>query len=141
MYFDSHLLVNPALLIYFDVRFVFLSSSSLYTLLFVWWCKVNPIYSICKLFILFFSGRVLFFLDQFIHVAILYWVSKDWSIHFEVQPYLTEQNLLLILAVILLTSVTSIVLKVIFSIWDKDLEKIKTFIHAIIWQNSRIPAT
>lgn len=70
------------------------------------------------------NNRILFFLDQLVHVAIIYWVSKDWSIHFEVQPYLTEHNLLLLLAIILLTSVTSIVLKVIFSIWDKDLEKI-----------------
>ncbi len=70
------------------------------------------------------NNRLLFFLDQLAHVAILYWVSKDWSIDFEVQPYLTERNLLLLLAIILLTSVTSIVLKVIFSIWDKDLEKI-----------------
>lgn len=70
------------------------------------------------------NTRLLFFLDQFAHLALLYWVSKDWSIQFEVQKYLTEQNLLLLLAIILLTSVTSIVLKVIFSIWDKDLEKI-----------------
>ena len=68
--------------------------------------------------------RLLFLLDQLAHVAILYWVSNNWSIHFEVQPYLTERNLLLLLAIILLTSVTSIVLKVIFSFWDKDLEEI-----------------
>ena len=70
------------------------------------------------------SNRLLFFLDQLAHVVILYWVSKDWSINFDVQPYLTERNLLLLLATVLLTSVTSIVLKVVFSFWDKDLEEI-----------------
>ena len=68
--------------------------------------------------------RLLFLLDQLAHVAILYWVSNDWSINFDVQPYLTERNLLLLLAIIFLTSVTSIVLKVIFSFWDNDLEEI-----------------
>lgn len=70
------------------------------------------------------NNRLLFFLDQLAHIAILYWVSKDWSINFDVQPYLTERNLLLLLATVLLTSVSSIVLKIVFSFWDKDLEEI-----------------
>ena len=70
------------------------------------------------------NDRVLFFLDQFLHIAIVYWVSKDWSFNLDVQPYLTERNLLFVLAVILLTSVSSIVLKVVFSMWYKDLNKI-----------------
>ncbi|MFL0162999.1 DUF3307 domain-containing protein [Aquirufa salirivi] len=70
------------------------------------------------------NHRLLFFLDQSVHIILLYWVSQDWSTHFEIQTYVTERNLLLVLAIILLTSVTSIVLKVVFSIWDKDLEKI-----------------
>jgi hypothetical protein len=70
------------------------------------------------------NNRILFFLDQLAHIAILFWVANDWRIPFEVQAYVTDRNLLLLLATVLLTSVTSIVLKVVFSFWGKDLEEI-----------------
>jgi hypothetical protein len=70
------------------------------------------------------NNRILFFLDQLAHLAILYWVSNDWRMNFDVQAFLTPRNLLLLLATVLLTSVTSIVLKVVFSFWNKDLEEI-----------------
>jgi uncharacterized membrane protein YidH (DUF202 family) len=70
------------------------------------------------------NDRILFFLDQLAHIAILFWVANNWSLHFDIQTYITEKNLLFLLAIILLTSVTSIVLKVIFSIWKKEIEEI-----------------
>jgi hypothetical protein len=70
------------------------------------------------------NNRILFFMDQLAHIAILFWVANDWRIPFEVQAYVTARNLLLLLATVLLTSVTSIVLKVVFSFWGKDLEEI-----------------
>ena len=70
------------------------------------------------------NDRILFFLDQLAHLAILFWVANDWSLNFDIQTYITEKNLLFALAIVLLTSVTSIVLKVIFSIWKKEIEEI-----------------
>ncbi len=70
------------------------------------------------------NNRILFFMDQLAHIAILFWAANDWCIPFEVQAYVTARNLLLLLATVLLTSVTSIVLKVVFSFWGKDLEEI-----------------
>ena len=70
------------------------------------------------------NDRILFFLDQLAHLTILFWVANDWSFNFDNQTYLTEKNLLFLLAIVLLTSVTSIVLKVIFSIWKKEIEEI-----------------
>lgn len=70
------------------------------------------------------NDRVLFLLDQLAHIGILFWVANDWSLNFDIQPYITEKNLLLLLSIVLLTSVTSIVLKVIFSIWKKEIEEI-----------------
>ncbi|WKL44169.1 DUF3307 domain-containing protein [Flavobacterium sp. ZE23DGlu08] len=70
------------------------------------------------------NDRILFFLDQLAHIAILFWVANDWSLNLDIQTYVTEKNLLFLLAIVLLTSVTSIVLKVIFSIWKKEIEEI-----------------
>lgn len=70
------------------------------------------------------NDRILFLLDQLAHIAILFWVANDWSLNFDIQTYITEKNLLLLLAIVLLTSVTSIVLKVIFSMWKKEIEEI-----------------
>ena len=70
------------------------------------------------------NDRILFFLDQLAHLAILFWVANEWSFNFDIQTYITEKNLLFLLAIVLLTSVTSIVLKVIFSIWKKEIEEI-----------------
>jgi uncharacterized membrane protein YidH (DUF202 family) len=70
------------------------------------------------------NNRILFSLDQLAHIAILFWVANDWSLTFDIQSYITEKNLLFLLAIVLLTSVTSIVLKVIFSIWEKEIEEI-----------------
>ncbi len=69
--------------------------------------------------------RYLFFIDQFLHIAILYWFYSGWSLTFNLAPYLTEQHLLFLLAILLLTSVTSIVLKIVFSLWEKDIKELQ----------------
>lgn len=70
------------------------------------------------------NKRLLFFLDQAAHLTILNWASKEWSFGVYLEPYMTEKNLLFLLAIIMLTSVSSIVLKTIFSAWEKDINKI-----------------
>jgi hypothetical protein len=69
--------------------------------------------------------RYLFFIDQFLHLAILYWFYSGWSLTFNFAPYLTEKHLLFLLAILLLTSVTSIVLKIVFSLWEKDIKELQ----------------
>lgn len=69
--------------------------------------------------------RYLFFIDQFLHIAILYWFYSGWSLTFNLAPYLTEKHLLFLLAILLLTSVTSIVLKIVFSLWEKDIKELQ----------------
>ncbi|HRL72363.1 MAG TPA: DUF3307 domain-containing protein [Flavobacterium sp.] len=70
------------------------------------------------------NERILFFLDQLAHIGILFWVANSWSLSFDIQSYITEKNLLFLLAIVLLTAVTSIVLKVVFSCWKKEIEEI-----------------
>ncbi|MDO3694878.1 DUF3307 domain-containing protein [Wenyingzhuangia sp. chi5] len=71
------------------------------------------------------NNRVLFFADQIAHLMVIGLVVKQWnSLTFDVKSIVTEQNLLLVLALLLLTSVTSIVLKVVFSVWNKEIEEV-----------------
>lgn len=71
------------------------------------------------------NNRVLFFLDQLAHLLVICLVWKQLnSIKLELSSIITEQNLLLVLTLLLLTSVTSIVLKVVFSTWSKEIEEV-----------------
>src|SRR3970040_1535068 len=36
------------------------------------------------------NDRILFFLDQLAHIAILFWVANDWSLNFDIHTYITE---------------------------------------------------
>ena len=77
------------------------------------------------------NERILFFLDQLAHIGILFWVANSWSLSFDIQSYITEKNLLFLLAIVLLTAVTSIVLKVVFSCWKKEIEEINRQIEQL----------
>lgn len=70
------------------------------------------------------NQRILFLLDQVAHLAILFLAANDWSLGFEIQSYCTTQNMLFVLFILLLTAVTSVGLKVFFSLWEKDLAEI-----------------
>ncbi|ANW95772.1 hypothetical protein AXE80_05525 [Wenyingzhuangia fucanilytica] len=71
------------------------------------------------------NTRVLFFADQIAHLIVIGLVALQWgNLKFDVKTIITEQNLLLVFALLLLTSVTSIVLKVIFSVWHKEIEEV-----------------
>lgn len=71
------------------------------------------------------NTRILFFADQIAHLIVIGLVAKQWSsLTFNVKSIVTEQNLLLVLALLLLTSVTSIVLKIVFSVWNKEIEEV-----------------
>lgn len=69
------------------------------------------------------NNRILFLLDQLAHLAIIVLVTKQWPI-INIDSIITEQNLLLVLALLFLTSVTSVVLKVVFSVWHKEIEEV-----------------
>jgi Protein of unknown function (DUF3307) len=87
-------------------------------------CISHLVIDIVKLYRPIKNNRWLFFWDQIAHLAMLFWFSNDWQIRLNLQPYLTFNNLLLLLAIVVLTSVTSIILKVIFSFWENDKENI-----------------
>jgi len=70
------------------------------------------------------NQRILFLLDQVAHLAILFWAANNWSLDFDIQPYCTSENMLFVLFILLLTAVTSVGLKVFFSLWEKDLAEI-----------------
>lgn len=67
----------------------------------------------------------LFFVDQVLHLSVIIGsVIVLKNIKFEVDNWFTAGNLLFLLAIILVTVVSSIVLKVLFAIWSKEIEKI-----------------
>lgn len=65
------------------------------------------------------SKRTLFFIDQLLHILILfiiYYIYTEREFNFK--SLLTEQNLLLVTCVMFLTLPVSIIMKTIFSKWD-----------------------
>ncbi|MGY5353840.1 DUF3307 domain-containing protein [Wenyingzhuangia sp. IMCC45467] len=71
------------------------------------------------------NNRILFFVDQLAHLLVIGLVWKQWNaINIDFSSIITTHNLLLVLALLLLTSVTSIVLKVVFSVWNKEIEEV-----------------
>ena len=71
------------------------------------------------------SSRILFLIDQLAHILVIMLTAKIWQVvDFNFKNLITEKNLLFVLALLLLTSVTSIVLKVVFSIWNKEIEEV-----------------
>lgn len=65
------------------------------------------------------TERLLFFIDQFLHIVVIcfcyYWFS-DTKLNFDALP--TERILLLISCLLFLTTPTSIIMKTIFSKWN-----------------------
>ena len=71
------------------------------------------------------SSRILFLVDQLAHILVIMLTAKIWHVvDFNFKNLITEKNLLFVLALLLLTSVTSIVLKVVFSVWNKEIEEV-----------------
>ncbi|GGF71532.1 DUF3307 domain-containing protein [Wenyingzhuangia marina] len=71
------------------------------------------------------NSRILFFADQIAHLTVIGLVVRQWSdLNIDFSTVVSEQNLLLVLSLLLLTSVTSIVLKVVFSVWNKEIEEV-----------------
>lgn len=70
------------------------------------------------------NNRILFFVDQALHVAIILGVvGIYYPVQFDWNSLYSNSNLLLLLFVILVTSVTSIVMKVLISKWNPAEEK------------------
>lgn len=71
------------------------------------------------------NKRILFFLDQLAHLFVIGGVvCVLTSFKLKAGTIINEKNILFILAILVLTSVSSIVLKVVFSTWHKDIEDI-----------------
>ncbi|WP_010133877.1 DUF3307 domain-containing protein [Ochrovirga pacifica] len=69
--------------------------------------------------------RMMFFVDQLLHLISIVAVAivwNEWS--FDWQNMLTNKNCLLLLCLVCVTAVASVVLKVIFSFWNKDVKQI-----------------
>lgn len=70
------------------------------------------------------STRYLFFIDQFLHVSVIFgvvyfYIPFEWSI----AKLYTPESLLLIVAILMVTSVTSIIMKVLISRWKPEEKK------------------
>ncbi|NIJ45701.1 hypothetical protein FHR24_002169 [Wenyingzhuangia heitensis] len=71
------------------------------------------------------NKRILFFADQLAHLAVIGVVVFVYQgLKFRIPTLITEKSLLLAIAILIVTVVSSIVLKVVFSLWGDALKKI-----------------
>ena len=70
------------------------------------------------------TKRIWFFIDQFLHISILFLVSFLYTdFNFSIKNSINEESLLLVIFALLVSSVSAIIIKIIITQWNPESKK------------------
>ena len=70
------------------------------------------------------TKRAWFFIDQILHLLMLIFATTIYSsFNFSIEEFLTNKTLLLIIAILMVTSVSAVIIKIIITQWNPESKK------------------